>query len=261
MIPELHEGDCMEVVPTLPKGSVDMVLCDPPYGCTGRNPWDNVIPFDRFWDAIHHAVRPDSAIVLFGQGMFTADLMRSNPWEWRYNLIWEKAQAGGFLNAHRMPLRAHEDIAVFYGRQPVYNPQKTDGHVRKQVPASSRAGSRSSTNYRECNGDVGDYDSTERYPRSVLRYPKDTQKCALHPTQKPVALCSYLIRTYTDPGMVVLDLCMGSGTTGVAAVNEGHGFIGIESDPRYFRIASERIGSATAVPRVTTMESFAEGCQ
>ena len=237
----LHLGDCISIMRSIPDKSVDMILCDLPYGTT-RNKWDCVIPFQKLWEQYNRIAKDNAAIVLFGSGMFTADMMQSNRNMWRYNIIWEKTQPTGFLNAKKMPLRSHEDICVFYKKMPTYNPQKTAGHERKVSKAEHRANCVSTTNYGEFG--LTTYDSTERYPRSVCVFPKDIQKSALHPTQKPVALLEYLIKTYTNPGEVVLDNCMGSGSTGVACTNTNRSFIGIKLDPTYFDIACKRLDEA-----------------
>lgn len=193
---DLMLGDCLDLLGSIPDGSIDMVLCDLPYGMT-RNAWDCEIDLDKLWRHYRRVVRPNGAVVLFASGMFTAKLMRSNPRIWRYNLVWRKTSPTGFLNAKKMPLRAHEDICVFYCRLPVYHPQMGTG-PRKVSTARHKRASKKSTNY----GDYGlsTYDSTERYPVSVLEFASDRQRCAIHPTQKPVALCEWLIRTYTDEG-------------------------------------------------------------
>ena len=226
-------------MPSINDGSVDMILCDLPYGITARNKWDSVISFSCLWDQYNRIIKDNGAIVLFGCGMFTANLMKSNPDMWRYNLIWQKTQPTGFLNAHKMPLRAHEDICVFYKKPGTYNPQKTDGHIRKVSSADHKRNCNKSTDY----GDYHflSYDSTERFPTSVLRFPKDTQKCKLHPTQKPVALLEWLIKTYSNEEDVILDNCMGSGSTGIACMNTNRKFIGIELDENYYNTAKKRI--------------------
>lgn len=221
--------------------SVDMVLCDLPYGVTARNKWDTVIPFNLLWEEYKRIIKDNGVICLFGQGMFTAKLMISNTEMWRYNLIWHKTQPTGFLNANRMPLRNHEDICVFYKQLPTYNPQKTTGHTRKVSSAEHKKNCKITTNYGEHN--LKSYDSTERYPTSVITYSKDIQKTALHPTQKPVALLEYLIKTYTNENETVLDNCMGSCSTGVACLNTNRNFIGIELDKIYYDIAVKRINN------------------
>nr|DAF22965.1 MAG TPA: adenine-specific methyltransferase [Caudoviricetes sp.] len=238
---DIQQGDCLALMRTIPSGSIDMVLCDLPYGVTARNKWDVIIPFNSLWEQYARVIKEDAAIVLFGSGMFTADLMESNRKMWKYNLIWEKTQPTGFLNAQRMPLRCHEDILVFYKKQPTYNPQKTSGHVRKVSKAVHCKTAKKSLSY----GDYSftDYESDERFPRSVITFPKDTQKSALHPTQKPVSLLEYLIRTYTNKGDTVLDNCMGSGSTGVACIHTERNFIGYELDEDIFKTACERIAS------------------
>lgn len=236
---DLWQGDCLELMNNIPDKSVDCIITDLPYQQTQRNKWDIMIPFEPLWKQYKRIIKDNGAIILFANGMFTAELMMSNKGMWRYNLIWEKTQPTGFLNAKKMPLRNHEDICVFYKKLPTYNPQMTTGHKRKVSKAEYKINCKNTTDY----GDHGltTYDSTERYPKSVWRFAKDVQKSALHPTQKPVALIEELIKTYTNPGDVILDSCMGSGTTGVAAKNLGRRFIGIEKEQKYFEIAKERI--------------------
>ena len=236
---KLWQGDCLELMKDIPDQSVDMILCDLPYGITARNKWDTIIPFEPLWEQYNRVIKDNGAIVLFGSGMFTASLMKSNEKMWRYNLIWHKTTPTGFLNANKMPLRAHENIVVFYKSMPIYNPQKTTGHKRKVSTAKHKRNCKVTEDYGAHR--LTTYDSTERFPTSVLTFPTDKQKAALHPTQKPVALCEWLIKTYTDPGMIVLDNCMGSGSTGVACLNTKRNFIGIELDDKYFEIAKERI--------------------
>lgn len=236
---ELWQGDCLELMDNIPDKSVDAIITDLPYQQTQRNKWDVMIPFEPLWKQYKRIIKDNGTIILFANGMFTADLMISNKSMWRYNLIWEKTQPTGFLNAKRMPLRNHEDICVFYKKLPTYNPQMTTGHKRKVSKAEHKVNCKNTTDYGEYG--LTTYDSTERYPKSVWKFAKDVQKSALHPTQKPVALVEELIKTYTNPGNVVLDSCMGSGTTGLAAKNLGRKFIGIELDEKYFEIAKERI--------------------
>lgn len=198
-----------------------------------------MIPFEPLWGEYERITKDNAAIILFGNGMFTADLMESNRKLWRYNLIWHKTQPTGFLNAKKMPLRAHEDICVFYKKLPTYNPQMTTGHMRKVSKAEHKVNSKKTTDYGEHG--LTTYDSTERYPRSVLTFPKDVQKSALHPTQKPVALIEYLIKTYTNPGDLVLDSCAGSMTLAIAAMNTRRDYICIEKDPEIFEIGKKRV--------------------
>ena len=234
-------GDCIEKMADIEAGAVDMVLTDLPYGTTACA-WDVVIPFDPMWSEVRRLLKPNGAAVFTASQPFTSALVMSNPREFRYSLVWEKTTATGHLNASKMPMRAHEDILVFYRKQPTYNPQMTHGHVRKVARNVNRA-----TKLSDCYGDqagITSYDSTSRYPRSVIVTSTDKQVSALHPTQKPVALMEYLIRTYTDEGQTVLDFTMGSGTTGIACANAGRKFIGIERDEAYFRMAEARIAAA-----------------
>lgn len=235
---QLYNGDCLEVMKDIPDKSVDMVLCDLPFGTT-RNKWDTIIPFVPLWEEYNRVIKDNGAIVLFGSGLFSAELMMSNRKMWRYNLIWEKTQPTGFLNANRMPLRNHEDILVFYKQLPTYNPQKTQGHKRKVSSAKHKEHCRKTGNYGEHN--LMSYDSTERFPCSVIEFAKDVQKSALHPTQKPVALLEYLIKTYTNEGETVLDNCAGSMSTVIASLNSKRNCIAIEKDKNYFQIGCERV--------------------
>lgn len=229
-------GDCLERMKEIESGTVDMILCDLPYGTTCCS-WDAVIPFEKLWSEYERVIKENGAIVLFGAQPFTAVLACSNLKLFRYEWIWEKPAATGFLNADKQPLRAHENILVFYKCLPTFNPQKTFGHERKK---SKRKNIGSAHYGKQLN--IKDYDSTERYPRTVQVFSKDYP--SIHDTQKPIALCEYLIRTYTNAGELVLDNTMGSGTTGVACVNTRRRFIGIEKDEKIFNEAKERIALA-----------------
>ena len=244
-----YNADCMEVMREIPDHSVDMVLCDLPYGVLNKsNPhaqWDKPLPLDELWNHYRRVCKDNAAIVLFGQGMFTADLMKSNPGMWRYNLIWDKNRATGFLNANRMPLRYHEDIVVFYSALPTYHPQMEELNGRE--PNHSQ-GHGDHIEKNQCYGTMQRIDPTyydKKFPRSIIRI--NAVHCSedqCHPTQKAVPLLEYLIHTYTDDGDTVLDNTMGSGSTGVACVNTGRKFIGIEIDPDYYAVAQRRIAEA-----------------
>lgn len=231
----LYRGDCFEVMPSL--DPVELVLCDLPYGTTNCS-WDSTLPLGCLWPEYNRLCR--GAVVLFAQTPFDKVLGASNLDHLRYEWIWEKNHPTGHLNAGKMPMKAHENVLVFYQSLPVYNPQMTSGHRRKT--ATKRADS--TPVYGEQNFTALSYDSTDRYPRSVLQFPSDKQHSAFHPTQKPVALCEYLIATYTNPGDTVLDNCMGSGTTGVACARLGRKFIGIEVEAEHFDTACKRIEDA-----------------
>lgn len=233
---ELYHGDCLELMKSIPDGSVDMVLCDPPYGTT-QNKWDSVIPFEPLWEQYRRVIKDNGAIVLFGQEPFSSKLRISNLDMYRYDLIWEKTKAGGFLNARRMPLQAHECISVFYKKLPTYNPQVGEGKpfIKKAVTN----GDGKSYGKFERIGTISVNEGT-RFPRSVLKFSNDNHS-SLHPTQKPVALLEYLVKTYTQENEIVLDNAMGSGSTGVACINTNRNFIGIEKDDKYFEIAKKRI--------------------
>ena len=239
---ELHLGDCIEVMKQIPDASVDMVLADLPYGTT-QCAWDTVIPFGPLWEQYLRIAKPEAAIVLCAAQPFTSMLVASNPRHYKYEWIWEKGAATGFLNAKKQPLRAHESAQVFYRKQPTYIPQMTTGHERK---TSKRKSVES-----ECYGkalNLTEYDSRERYPRSVQFFSSDKQTASHHPTQKPVAWMKFLLATYTKDFDVVLDNTMGSGTTGVACAELGKRFfIGIEQNPEYFATAQRRIVEAERI--------------
>ena len=224
---QLINGDCLEEMKNISDKSIDMILCDLPYGTT-KNKWDCIIPFDKLWEQYNRVIKDNGAIVLFGNGIFTAELIISNKKMWRYNLVWDKVLPSGFLNAKKMPMRNHEDVCVFYKKLPTYNPQMWIGeecHSRGNVIGKSQKDFSRNTNY-------GDFNAVEtegnlKYPKSILTFSKPHPSISIHPTQKPVELLEWLIKTYTNEGETVLDNCMGSGSTGVACVNTNRKFIGI----------------------------------
>lgn len=226
------QGDCLEIMMDIPDKSIDMILCDLPYGST-RNKWDCPIPFDDLWRHYKRIIKDNGCIALFAQTPFDKVLGASNLPMLKYEWIWEKQQGTGFLNAKKMPLKIHENILIFYKKPPTYSPQMRTGF--KPYKCSSGRGS---SNYGSQVSVVTDNDG-KRYPIDVIKFPYD--KAKLHPTQKPVALCEYLINTYTNENEIVLDNCMGSGSTGVACLNTNRRFVGIELDEKYFEIAKERI--------------------
>ena len=250
-IDNIYNMDCLEGMKQIPDGTIDAVICDLPYGVLNGESeggsWDTIIPFEPLWAEYRRVCKPTAAIVLFAQGMFTADLMHSNPKMWRYNLIWKKGErASGFLNASRMPLRNHEDIVIFYDKLPTYNPQMRTGfpnHTRGHGGGKLK------------NGCYGKFDpwarseviTTEKFPLSIIDIAKehDVNK-QFHPTQKPVDLLRYLVLTYTNEGDTVLDNCMGSGTTAIACIKERRHFIGFELNKEYFDKACKRIKAEQA---------------
>lgn len=232
----LLAGDCLDLMKLIPDGSVDMILSDPPYGQT-KNSWDKAPPLDFLWQEYKRIIKDNGAIVLFADGIFLADIMQSNRKMWRYNLVWNKVLKTGFLNANRQPLRQHEYICVFYKKRPTYNPQKVNGeknHSKKTIGKDNCYGNYNAVDNSELLGNL-------KHPTSILTYAKPHPSIAVHPTQKPVPLLEYLIRTYTNEGDLVLDNYMGSGSCGVACVNTGRRFIGIESEMKYFDIAESWI--------------------
>ena len=251
---KIYNMDCLEGMTRIPEGSVDCIICDLPYGVLNRQSeggsWDSVIPLHLLWEQYLRIAKRNAAIILFGQGMFTAKLMLSNERMWRYNLVWNKQRTTGFLNANRMPLKQTEMVSVFYREQPTYNPQmrKCEQHERNH----SR-GKQFNEATNRCYGNFGkaeDVITDEKYPTDLIAFLRNVHKDNLHPTQKPVELIQYLIRTYTNPKEVVLDNCMGSGTTAIAAIRENRKFIGFETDKDYCEKACNRIHLELSQPRL-----------
>lgn len=244
----LIKGDCLEIMPTLLDCSCDMALVDLPYNVLNRGnvyaKWDKEIQLDALWEQWRRIVKPNGAIVLFGQGLFSAKLIMSQPDLYRYSLVWDKVRTTGFLNANRMPLRQHEDILVFYRKQPTYNPQKMT--VGPKERSHSRS-ARDTPNVNSCYGNMKqlaqDGKSNEKFPTSILRFQKKHKEWN-HPTEKDVSLLEYLIRTYTNEGDCVLDCTMGSGSTMVACVNTKRRGIGIELMEDYYNISTKRVKMA-----------------
>jgi len=244
---KLYCGDCLIEMDKIPDGSVDLILTDPPYGTTACK-WDSVIPFESMWERLNRIIKPNGAIVLFGSEPFSSALRMSNIKNYKYDWIWDKMQGANFYLAKRMPLKSHENISIFYDTQPTYNAQMT-----KPLPKNMRDRVK---NYQKGTkdtvfGDIKKYipnkNENTRYPLSVYYHSSQSNELhktkRLHPTQKPVALMEYLIKTYTNEGETVLDFTMGSGTTGVACVRTNRKFIGIELDKDYFEIAKKRINN------------------
>jgi DNA modification methylase len=234
---KLLKGDCLGVMKGIKDNSVDMILCDLPYGTT-RNKWDSRIPLDLLWKQYNRIIKERGAIVLFAQTPFDKVLGASNLKMLKYEWIWEKDRASGHLNAKKMPMKAHENILVFYKKLPTYNPQKTTGHK-----PSNTSGKRlkETTNYGKFENLIKG-GQTDRYPRSVYKCNVvNSQHGIVHPTQKPIDVLEMLIKTYTNENEIVLDNTMGSGSTGVACKNTNRDFIGIEMNDEYFKIAEQRI--------------------
>jgi len=233
-------GDCLDIMPHIPDSSVDMILCDLPYAITSRNSWDSIIPFDKLWDQYKRICKAGAVIALTAAQPFSSELVMSNRDMFKYEIIWVKNKSSGFLNAKKMPLRKHESILIFYSSKTVYNPQKTHGHK----PASRfTQNTGCGTNYGKTIKGFSGGGQTDRYPTSVLDFDvvNNISNSRVHPTQKPVPLFENLIKTYTNAGMIVLDNCIGSGTTAIAARNTGRIFIGIEKEKEYYDIASKRL--------------------
>lgn len=240
---DLRQGDCLEIMKTIPDKSVDMILCDLPYGTT-RNKNDKRLDFVALWREYKRIIKDNGCIALFAQGLFYVDLVNSNRKWFRYEWVWDKVLTSGFLNAKRMPLRQHEQVAIFYKRPPAYIPQFAQGKPLHGKGTKYKNRAMTNRNYGKFN-EVDDdrAGTTDKYPTSILRFAKPHPSKAKSQTQKSVELCEYLIRTYTHEGEIVLDNCMGSGSTGVACVRNGRQFIGIEIDADMFNTASTTIHS------------------
>lgn len=237
-INKIHFGDCLELMPLIADKTIDMILCDLPYGTT-QNKWDSIIDLPKLWSEYKRVIKDNGAIVLTAQTPFDKVLGCSNLEMLKYELIWEKSKATGFLNAKKIPLKAHENILIFYKQQPTYNPQMTKGEPYNKGFIKAQNG----------NGTYGNFDaklrlneSGDRFPRSVFYFKtSEAEGKVIHPTQKPIALFEYLIKTYTNEGEIVLDNCIGSGTTAIACKNTNRNFIGMEKGQEYFDLATKRI--------------------
>lgn len=246
----IYNEDCLEGMKRIPDGSVDMVLCDLPYGTTQLK-LDTCLPFDKLWEQWLRVCKTNAAIVLFSSQPFTTDLINSNRKMFRYEIIWEKTMKSLFLSANKRPLKQHENIVVFYRKQPTYNPIKS--HVDEKARTRLNKVSRSKL-YGGYKESYYTSDGT-RYPSDIIKFSNwngalfgNKDRNVAHPTNKPVDLCEYLIKTYTNEGELVLDNCMGSGTTAVACVNTGRNFIGFELDEGYWQISQQRIAAAKSDP-------------
>ena len=235
---QLYQGDCLERMKEIPDESIDLVITDPPYGTTACK-WDSVIPLEPMWKELKRITKSNSAIVLFGQEPFSSVLRLSNIKEYKYDWIWDKVKPGAFATAKYAPLKQHELISVFYEKSGRYNPQMVN---RDKVKKSKIYSSSDSALVKYNDGVERTYD--QLYPKTIIVESNAAQKGKVHPTQKPVALMEYLVKTYSNEGDYVLDFCVGSGTTGVACVNTSRKFIGIEQDEGYFKIAQDRIQAA-----------------
>lgn len=233
---KLIQGDCLEVMKDIPDGSVDMILCDLPYGTTSCK-WDSIIPFEPLWEQYNRIIKDNGAIVLFGREPFSTLLRYSNLKMYKYDWVWEKTRPQRFVLAKKMPLSSYETLSVFYKKLPRYNPQMREGKPYTKKYKNSTMGVFGGEDKRK--GTIA-INTGVRYPIDIIEFSNGNHK-SYHPTQKPVALLEYLIKTYTNEGELVLDNCMGSGSTGVACKNTNRDFIGIELDEKYFNIAKSRI--------------------
>lgn len=230
---KLYHGDCLEVMRDIPDKSIDMILCDLPYGTTACK-WDSVIPFEPLWEQYNRIIKDKGAIVLFGSEPFSSYLRMSNIKNYRYDWIWEKEQGANFMLCKYQPYKVHETISVFSKKRHIYYPQMTEG--KPYISGKGTSG--------DITGNVKKVQTKNngtRYPRSIQKFNTNKSKGSLHPTQKPIDLLQYLIKTYTNEGDLILDNCMGSGSTGIACLNTNRKFIGIEKDENYFNIAKRRI--------------------
>ncbi|TGM20452.1 site-specific DNA-methyltransferase [Leptospira stimsonii] len=257
----LHNDDCFNIFPSIPDKSVNLILCDLPYGTTDCE-WDVILPFAALWKEYERIIKDNGAIVLTASQSFTTKLINSNPKLFRYELIWYKSRASGFLNANKMPNKSHENILIFYKKLPTYNPQKyqIDPKFQRKVMSKNKPQSslfkirgKKSESYKY-------FDNGLRHPDSVLCVPSESRK-GMHPTQKPVALMKFLINSYSNVGDTVLDNCMGSGTTGHACIQTGRNFIGIEKETKYFELAKRRLAIAKKMRRLESLDSIFSSVQ
>jgi len=242
MMNQIFLGDCLDAMKQISSNSIDMVLCDLPYGTTHCK-WDTIIQFDDLWSEYNRVCKENAAIVLTSAQPFTSVLVMSNIKNFKYNWIWEKSKATGYLNAKRMPMRAHEEVCVFYRKQPTYNPIMTEG-----IPYNKGKAHRPTDVYGKQTSVLVKNETGLRNPRTVQYFKTaEAEGKVLHPTQKPVALFEYLIKTYTNKDEIVLDNCIGSGTTAIACINTNRKYIGIEKDEKYYNIALNRIKEHTEI--------------
>jgi len=239
---KIYQGDCLELMKQIEDKSVDLILCDLPYGTTQCS-WDIIIPFDKLWEQYNRIIKEKGILVLFGSEPFTSKLICSNLDNFKYNWIWQKNKSTGFLNVKKQPLNDNETISVFYKKQGIYNPQMEKAeklYRRGKVIRDKEQNIQQSENYGEQKSFI-QVDTGLRFPKRIIYFDNNFTREQQHPTQKPVALFEYLIKTYTNEGDLVLDNCIGSGTTAVACINTKRNFIGIELSPEYCKIANERI--------------------
>lgn len=240
----LFQGDCLEIMSELPDNSIDAVVCDPPYGTTACK-WDTVVPLEDMWEQLWRVSKPNTPIVLFATQPFTSNLIMSQIKYFKYTWVWDKFYKTGFLNSKRQPLRKNEDLCIFYKKQCVYNPIMQTGFLPyKSSKEKIKKYNNNTDNYSNFEAQSTIETKGERYPDSIIQFKMKRSSRGLHPTQKPLELMEYLVKTYTNEGDRVLDFTMGSGTTGVACKNLRRKFIGIEKDEEYFKIAKERIDSS-----------------
>ena len=241
---KIYNMDCLEGMKMLPDKSIDMVLCDLPYGTT-KNDYDKIIPFEPLWEQYERIIKDNGAIILFAQPPFDKRLACSNLKLFRYEWIWQKTKSTGFMNAKKMPLKSHENILVFYKKLPTYNPQGIKCGVAIKTGRSRKGNSR---NYGKTGCGNPDYiQTTSNYPKDIIQFSNPSNKGHLHANQKPVDLLEYLIKTYTNEGETGLDNCMGSGSTGVACVNTNRKYIGFEISKKYCEVAEKRIQEAGVI--------------
>ena len=237
---QIIKGDCLEQMKSIPDKSIDFICCDLPYGLTA-NKLDIIISFDELWNEYNRIIKDNGCIALFGQGLFYVDLVNSNRKMFKYDLVWNKILTSGFLNAKRQPLRLHEQIAIFYKKQPTYNPQMEVGEPSHSKGNKYKEKDVTNNNYGKINAVETDSESNLKYPKSIITFQKPHPSKALHRTEKSVECIEYLIKTYTNEGEVVLDNCAGSFTTAIACLNTNRKFICIEKDEKYFEIGKNRI--------------------
>ena len=246
----LFLGDCLELYKNIEPKSIDLILTDLPYGTTACK-WDTIIPFDKLWEMVNYLLKPNGVFITTASQPFTSALVMSNPKMFKHNWVWDKISITNPFQVAYAPLKCHEDILVFYNNKPTYNAQKTEKPKNEQRPIKFTKNYSGDREYKE--GVYGsskkglgiNHDETKTNPKSIIQIPSVYKKNTIHPTQKPIALMQYLLKTYSNENMIIFDPCMGSGTTGIACKNLNRNFIGIEKDEAYFKIAEQRINART----------------
>jgi DNA modification methylase len=253
---KIYNGCCLDIMKDIDDKSIDLILCDLPYQVTSSCKWDILIPFDLLWEQYERIIKDNGCIALTASNKFQYKLVGSNLDLFKYEWVWEKTQATGFFNCNKRPLAAHEFVNIFYKKQPIYNPQKTQGHRPTNSYTKYLDIANKGEVYGKSNSNFSGGGNTDRFPRTVLKFPSDKQTSCLHPSQKPLALMEYLVKTYTNEGDLVLDNCAGSGTAMVASDNLKRNWIGIEKEEKFCTVSLDRINKNRLELGLGTLESY-----